>query len=155
RSRVGSGVMPGSQRYRLQRRDPAPPASAVRRRDRELRRCSLGGAWTLDLLHLQPGDEIPVARALDDSVELRTVIGDQADSLDGDVVDGPSAIFLHHAIVHRDLGPLLQHDPGLDDRLLAVDGLAEIADRLAGIHLDLRDVRVLEEVTEERDELLA
>src|SRR5438445_5026110 len=53
------------------------------------------------------------------------------------------------------LGPLLGHDPRPDDRLLAVDGLAEVADRLAGVHLDLRDVRVLEEIAVQGNELLA
>src|SRR5262245_3400477 len=107
-------------------RGSAPGASG----ERELRICSLGGR-ALDLLGLQLGNEITVTGALDDRVELRTVIGNQTDALDVDVIDGPAGTVLHHAVVHRDLGPLLHYDPGLDDRLLAVDGFAEITDRLA------------------------
>src|SRR3989454_8306065 len=128
--------------------------NTCRRSAGSLRRRALG-CWALDLLCLQLGDEIPVARALDHRVELRAVIGDQADALDGDVIDEPAGTALHHAVVHRDLGPLLGHDPRPDDRLLAVDGLAEVADRLAGVHLDLRDVRVLEEIAVQGNELLA
>src|SRR6266545_3935832 len=106
-------------------------------------------------LRRELGHEVRVARALDDGVELRAVVADEADALDAHVVDGPAPIAQEHAVVHRNLRLLLRHDPSLDDRQVALDGVAGVLDLLAGVALDLRDVRVLEEVAEERDELLA
>src|SRR6266699_106598 len=114
----------------------------------------LGRAGALVPLRGELGHEVRVARALDDRVELGAVVADEADALDAHVVDGPAPIVQEHAVVDGDLRLLLRDDAGLDDGQLALDGVAGVLDLLPGIALDLRDVRVLEEVAEERDELL-
>src|SRR5215470_8840851 len=111
-------------------------------------------AGALVALRREPGHEVRVARALDHRVELGAVVADQADALDADVVDGPAAVLEKHAVVDRDFGPLLRHDACLGESQVAFDRIAGIQDLLAGVALDLRDVRVLQEVAEERDELL-
>src|SRR5712691_9897505 len=112
-------------------------------------------AGALVLLRLELRDEVGIARALDDRVELGAVVADEADALDAHVVDGPAPVVHEHAVVDRDLGLLLRDDPRLDDRKIALDHVAGILDLLPGVALDLGDVRVLEEIAEELDELVA
>src|SRR5438552_3806597 len=118
---------------------------------------ALGGAWpgTLVVPRLQLRDEVRVAGALDDRVELRAVVGDEADALQGDVIRPPALALQEHAIVDRDRRALFRHDQGPDHGAVTVHRLAEILDLLAGVILDLRDVRLLEQVAEETRELLA
>src|SRR5947208_3666519 len=100
-------------------------------------------------------DQFLVGRAHDDRVELCAVVGDEADALDVDIEDPPAAVPLEHAIVHRDFGPLLRDDPRPDRGLVAVHLLTGVDKPLARVTLDPRNVRALEEVTEQPDELLA
>src|SRR5207244_11607131 len=67
----------------------------------------------------------------------------------------PAAAPLEHAIVHGDLGPLLRDDARPDRGLVAVHLLTGVDKPLARVSLDPRNVRALEEVTEQPDELLA
>src|SRR5206468_4391962 len=60
-----------------------------------------------------------------------------------------------HPVVDRDFRALLRHELGLDRRGVAVDRVAGVGDRLAAILLDLADVAPLQQVGEERGELLA
>src|SRR5437867_10147515 len=103
------------------------------------------------LLGFELRDQILVGRAHDDRVELRPVVANETDTLDVDIEDPPAAVSLEHAVVHRNLGPLLRDDSRPDRRLVAVHRLAGIDDSLARVALDLRDVRTLEEISEERD----
>src|SRR5207244_6559335 len=107
------------------------------------------------LFGLELRDQIRVGRAHDDRVELGAVIADETDALDVDIEGPPAAVTLDHAIVHRNLGPLLRDDARPDRGQVAVQRLAGIDDPLARIGLDLRNVRALEEVSEQRDELRA
>src|SRR5882724_8781430 len=110
---------------------------------------------TLVVLRLELRDEVRVAGALDDRVELRAVVGDEADALERDVVRPPALALREHAVVHGDGRALFRHDQGPDHGAVTVDHLAEVLDLLAGIILDLRDVRLLEQISEEARELLA
>src|SRR3989442_174722 len=107
------------------------------------------------LFGLELRNQILVGRAHDDRVELRAVIADETDALDVDIEDPPAAVTLEHAIVHWNLGPLFRDDARPDRGLVAVQCLAGIDDPFARIALDLRNVRALEEVSEQRDELRA
>src|SRR2546427_2546976 len=110
-----------------------------------------------DLSHLRPHlpHELVVGRGRDDLVELRPVVGDEADALDDHVVHEPLLALVEHPVVDGDLGPLLRHQPCADDRRLAVERLAHELDLLAAVELDSREVRALEEIREELHELLA
>src|SRR5437867_1300315 len=120
---------------------------------------ALGGAWAAEhgagLVVRAVRDEVRVAGALDDRVELRAVVGDEADALQGDVIRPPALALQEHAIVDRDRRALFRHDQGPHHGAVTVHRLAEILDLLAGVILDLRDVRLLEQVAEETRELLA
>src|SRR2546425_2139415 len=107
------------------------------------------------LFGLELRNQILVGRAHDDRVELRAVIAEETDALDVDIEDPPAAVTLEHAIVHWNLGPLFRDDARPDRGLVAVQCLAGIDDPFARIALDLRNVRALEEVSEQRDELRA
>src|SRR5687767_13922991 len=56
----------------------------------------------LHLLH-----EVLERRRLDDLVELRAIVRDEADSLDHDVVDQPPLALLEHPVLDRDLAARL------------------------------------------------
>src|SRR5207247_8567997 len=132
-----------------------------RRRGRGHRRpgldagAGLARPGTLVVPRLQLRDEVRVAGALDDRVELRAVVGDEADALQVDGIRRPAPALQDHAIVDRDRRALFRHDQGPDHGAVTVHRLAEILDLLAGVILDLRDVRLLEQVAEETRELLA
>src|SRR5262245_6711672 len=98
------------------------------------------GLDELVLLDLHLANELGVRRRLDDLVELRPVVGDEADALDDDVVDEPAVGTLQHPVVDRDLGAALGVDARLHDRLVAVERVAEVGDLLAAVELDLGDV---------------
>src|SRR3989454_1441626 len=50
---------------------------------------------------LHPRHELLIRRRLNDRIELRSVVGDEADSLDDDVIDEPAAAAPVHSIVDR------------------------------------------------------
>src|SRR5437879_3829215 len=104
-----------------------------------------------ELLLLRPHllHELLERRGRDDLVELGAIVGDEAHTLDDDVVDEPLVAPPVHPIVDGDLGPLLGDELGADNRPLAVDGFADELDLLAAVEVDLRDVRAFEEVREE------
>src|ERR1043166_9441174 len=60
-----------------------------------------------EILGPHPLDEIVVRGGLDDLVELRAVVGDQAHAFDDDVVDAPGVLLAQQPIVHRHLATLL------------------------------------------------
>src|SRR5207245_9207750 len=96
-----------------------------------------------------------VGRADDERVEVRAVIAEETDDLAVAIEDPPAAVSLEHAIVHWNLGPLFRDGARPDRGLVAVQCLAGIDDPFARIALDLRNVRALVEVREQRDELRA
>src|SRR5688500_3063622 len=104
----------------------------------------------LHLLH-----EVLEGRRLDDLVELRAIVRDQAHALDHDVVDEPTLALLEHPVLDRDFAACLGEQLALHDGRLALDLVADILDLLAAVELDLRDVGALEQIAEELDELLA
>src|SRR5574341_1396575 len=106
-------------------------------------------------LSLQFLDQLPVRGGLDDLVELRAVVGDEAHALDEDVVDHPPVVPAQQAVVDRHRGALLRVERGLDRRQLAArtDGVTDVGDPLAGVPLDLGNIRPLQEIGEERHEL--
>src|SRR5438874_12830252 len=109
----------------------------------------------LVVLDPQLRHEVRVAGALDDRVELRAVVGDEADALERDVIGAPAAPLREHAVVQRDRRALLRHDQGPDHRGIAVERLPDVLDLFAVVILDLRNVRVLEQVPKQARELLA
>src|SRR5207247_2877053 len=58
-------------------------------------------------------------------------------------------------VLYGHLGAVLGEDLGGDHRRLAVHPFPGVVDLLAAVQLDLRDVRALQEVSEERHEFLA
>src|SRR5580765_213360 len=107
----------------------------------------------LPLLGPELLDEILERAGLNDLVELGAVVRDQADAFDVDVVHEPSVALLEQPVVDGDLGAVLRDDAGGHGRGLPVHALARVPDLLAAVQLDLRDVRALEEIAEEGDEL--
>src|SRR5262249_60467204 len=114
------------------RRGRSPRRSvARRRRPRSLRR-ALGLLLLLLLLdellllRLHLLDEVLKGGGLDDLVELRAVVGDEADTLDDDVVDEPAVALLEHPVVDGDFGALLGDDLGPHDGLIAFAGVAPV-----------------------------
>src|SRR5204863_2796021 len=102
---------------------------------------------------LEPADELVERGGPDDLVELGAVVGDEAHVLDEDVVDQPALAALEEPRLDGDLGALLGDDPRAHDGAVAVHGLADVADLLAAVLVDPRDVAALEQVGEELDEL--
>src|SRR5262249_18732835 len=119
---------------------------------------SLAGRVLLEgdlvLLGLHALHEVGVGRRLDDLVELRAIVGDEAHALDADVVDEPALAPPEETVLDGDLGAVLGDDLRRHRRRVAVHPLASVDDLLAAVHLDLRDVRALEQIAEEEDELL-
>src|SRR5207249_7102841 len=76
-----------------------------------------------EVLGPHPLDEIVVRGGLDDLVELRAVVGDQAHTFDDDVVDAPAVLLARQPVVHRHLVTLL----GDDARLHRPKGIAAAA----------------------------
>src|SRR5256885_735636 len=91
----------------------------------------------------------------DDRAELRAVVGDEAHALDVHVVGAPALALVEHLVVDRHLGALLGHDARAHRGEGAVGDLAGEQDALTRVALDLGDVRALEEITEEHDDLVA
>src|SRR2546425_1986086 len=113
------------------------------------------GLPALVLLGLELVGEHLVRRARNDPVDLRALVQDQADPLDGDVVHEPAVAHPVHAVVHRHLGARLGDELRADLGLVALDGVAEVLDLLAAAALlDLADVGALEQIGEELDELV-
>src|SRR5262249_15662526 len=115
------------------------------------------GAWAgrgLGLLRLELLHERLVGLGLQDLVDLGPVIGHEADALDDDVVHEPAPVLLVQPVVDGDLGAPLGDDPGLHGRVVAVDAVADVAHLLALVELDLADVRAIEQLGEQPDELL-
>src|SRR5438093_4830753 len=108
-----------------------------------------------EVLGPHPLDEIVVGGGLDDLVELRAVVGDQAHTFDDDVADAPAVLLARQPVVHRHLVTLLGDDARFHRGLVAVYGLAHVRDLLTLVEVDLADIRRLEEIAEEPDELLA
>src|SRR5437773_9173859 len=95
---------------------------------------------------------------LDDAVELGAVRRHEAHAVDDDVVDLPPSVLPQEAVLEAGLvracvGAPLRHDTRANDGKVAVDLLCRIDDLLAGVRLDLADVRALQESGEEADEL--
>src|SRR5262245_12335733 len=109
----------------------------------------------LSLLGAELLDQVVVRRGLDDLVELRPVVRDQTHAFDVDVVHEPPIALLREPVVDGHLGPALGDDPRRHAGRVAVQPLVAILDLLAAVQLDLRDVRPLEQVAEQRDELRA
>src|SRR3989454_11879354 len=103
---------------------------------------------------LHPRHELLIRRSLNDRIELRSVVGDEADSLDDDVIDEPAVAAPVHSIVDGNLRALLGDDLGAHSRLLTLNRLAGVADLLACVQLELGHVRALQEVGEQLDEFL-
>src|SRR5262249_27573032 len=87
----------------------------------------------LGLLGLHLAHQLPVRRGLDDLVELGPIVRDQADPLDDHVVHEPAVTLLVHLVVDRDLGTVLGGDARAHGGLVALDGVAEVADLLAAV----------------------
>src|SRR5262245_43073662 len=114
---------------------------------------ALGGRVLRDLL-LQPFAQCAVGFGANHAVELRPVARDEADPLDDDVVDAPLALEEVHAVVKGDLDALPGHHLRAHDRpAAALAGFAEEQDLVVTDGLHLRQVCVLQEIPEERDEL--
>src|SRR5256886_1936864 len=112
---------------------------------------------SLDLripFRLHPRHERLIRRRLNDRIELRSVVGDEADPLDDDVIDEPAVAAPVHSVVDGNLRALLGDDLGAYGRLLTLDRLAGVADLLAGVQLERGHVRALHEVGEQLDEFL-
>src|SRR5262245_9250136 len=107
----------------------------------------------LDLLGLELLDEIGKGARLDDLVELCAVVRAEAHALDVDVVHQPLVPLLQEAIVDGDLSAALREEAGGYRGRVPVHALRQVLDLLAAVQFDLGDVRALEEITEERDEL--
>src|SRR5438132_8373782 len=101
---------------------------------------------------LHPPYELLIRRRLNDRIELRSVVGDEADPLDDDVIDEPAVATHVHAVVDGNFRFLFGDDLGAHGRLLTLDRLAGVADLLAGVQLELGHVRALHEVGEQLDE---
>ena len=84
---------------------------------------------------LEPSDELCIRRLLDDPVELSSVIRNEADAVDRNVVDRPTRTMLNHSILERNLASVATPNRGRDGSPVAVDGLAEIADGQAAMHV--------------------
>src|SRR5437867_1834843 len=104
---------------------------------------------------LETLDQLRVAGGADHAVELRAIVGDQAQVLHQDVVDEPAVALAEEPGLHRHLGALGGDDARPDDRTVAVDLLAHVGELLATVLVDARDIRLLEQVGEELRELLA
>src|SRR5499425_804718 len=107
----------------------------------------------LVLLGLHALDEGVVAIGLDDLVELRPVVGHEADALDVHVVNHPAVTLLEEAVVHRDFRAVLGDDLGAHGGEITFCALAAVDDLLSPVQLDLGDVGALEEIGEEAHEL--
>src|SRR5881296_2322250 len=75
--------------------------------------------------------------------------------LDEIVVGAPAVLLARQPVVHQHLVTLLGDDARLHRGLVAVHGLAHVRDLLTLVEVDLADIRRLEEIAEEPDELLA
>ena len=139
---------PGSPRIDAERTAPtASPAPASQ--------AGMAPRRRLPLLRLELVDELLERGGLDDLVELGAVVGDEAHALDIDVVDEPPGPLLEQSVVDRNLGAALGRDAGGDRGGIAVDALVGVRDLFSAVELDLGDVRSLEQVGEQRRELLA
>src|SRR5688572_1372859 len=63
----------------------------------------------------EPAHKLLEGRRANDAVELRPIVPDEADVLDGDVVDQPVVALLQHPRLDGDLGALLGDDLGPHD----------------------------------------
>src|SRR5882724_6828518 len=116
---------------------------------------SRGGRAHFFLSRLHLLHQLRVRRGLDDLVELRAVVRNEADALDDDVVDEPAVVLLEHPVLDGDVGARLGDELTQHGGLVALGPVAQVLDLLAAVQLDLRDVRALEEVAEQLDELVA
>src|SRR3989454_561375 len=122
-----------------------------------VRRAAGAGGLVQELvpLVLEPPHQLPVGGRAHDLVELGAVVGDEAHVLDEDVVDQPSVAAVEQPRLDRHLRALLRDHLRTDDRVVAVDRLADVANPLAAVLVDPHDVGALEQVGEELGELLA
>src|SRR5262245_3782798 len=108
------------------------------------------------LLGSELGEQLLEGRLLDDAVELRPVVGDQAHALDHHVVGEPAVTGRMHAVVDGNLGPGFRNDLRAHGGPIAVERLTDVLDAIAArVSLDLADVGALEKVGEELHELVA
>src|SRR5262249_53923095 len=87
--------------------------------------------------------------------DLRPIVADQADVLDQDVVDEPAVALAQHTRLDRHFGLLLGDDLRAHDGVVAVDLLVGELQLLATEQIDLRDVRLLQQLGEQLHEFLA
>src|SRR5207245_7267722 len=113
------------------------------------------GGDDLDLFLAHLVHETSERGSLDDPVELAPVGRDEAHALEQHVVDLPPLPGPVESVLDRNLLLPHGHDLGPHGRVVAVDRLADEEDLLARPVLDLRQVRPLEQIGEEPDELLA
>ena len=83
------------------------------------------------------GHEVRVAGALDDRVELRTIVRREADAVQQHVAGPPAIIAGEHMVVDGNPLALLRHDDGSDHATVAVHGVAEVLDVVGQVRLDL------------------
>src|SRR5262249_26282014 len=91
---------------------------------------------------------------LDDSPELTAIVRHEADAVDDEVIDLPTVRASNEAIIHRHAVSLLGDDRARDLDLIAFDPLLTVQDLLSLlVGLDVVDVRPLEQIGEQLDEL--
>src|SRR5262249_47448315 len=122
-------------------------------------RTSLAGGLDLLLIQcrhasLESLDELRVAAGADHAIELRAVIGDEAQVLDEDVVGEPAISLEGEPRLHGDLRSLGGDDARAHHRLVARDLLAHVVEAFAPVLVDAGDVGLLEQIGEELGELL-
>src|SRR5262245_37484802 len=145
---------------------PPPPSGRLRaawrlhgrRRDRGRRDGRRDRGWLAG--RLIPPDpqrlhQFGVGGPLDDGVELRPVVADQADPLDQHVVRAPLVTLAREAVVHRDLRSLLGDDPRSHRGQVAVQLLADVENLFPRVDFDLGRVGIREQIPEQPGELLA
>src|SRR5215470_9129919 len=115
-------------------------------------RSALHGGVLRGLL-LQPLAQRAVGFRANHPVELGPIARDEAHALDDDVVDAPVPVDEMHPVVQGDLGTVPRHNlRAHDGRAAALARFAEELDLLVADRLDLREVRALQEIAEERHE---
>src|SRR5436190_4455439 len=84
---------------------------------------------------------------------LGAIGGHEAHAVDQHVIHLPAAVVEVHPVVDPDLAPPLRDDFRPHRRVGAVDDLARVGDPLTGVGLDAVEVRTLEEIGKEPNEL--
>src|SRR3972149_1029294 len=146
---LSSSCLPASARH------PARSPSSVMARQARSAPGAAGLPQELVALGLELDDQGRVGRLSDDALELRAEVAHEADALEDHIVDQPAALApaqpgLQHRLVALARGQARAHLGAL-----AVDALPHVADAQPALLVELGDVRRLEQVGEELDELLA